>query len=57
MPRLLLVLDYEKEIKSKVRIVEEYKVDESKKLQEELQEEADKEVEENAWRKSPQKLK
>ena len=49
MPRIVIIPDYEKEIKSKVRIVEEYKVDESKKTQEELQYEADKEAEEKRW--------
>lgn len=49
MPKLVIIPDYEKELKSRVRIVEEYKVEPDKNTEEEAQYKLDKETEEKRW--------
>ncbi len=49
MPKIVIIPDYEKELKRKVRIVEEYKVEPEEITEEEKQYKLDKEVEEKRW--------
>jgi len=49
MPKIVIIPDYEKELKSRVRIVEDYKVEQDKITEEEQQYKLDKEAEGKRW--------